>query len=276
MNSSSKAKITFLLGFLFIFSPPIHASEAEGSNSYISAGIGIEQLSYRERLPEIALTSSDTDLTNWTLFIEGQKGWQNFFIGARGFIPLSTDQAQESWTRAGAFEQTNSLSYQWFRINAHLGYFLHQLLNPYVGIAWGYAEQKRNSFDNVNIPGIINETAREEVSSFSALFGFQGSIPFGAAWSFSYFAEYGLPFYSNITNTGLPGWEASDIDGYSYALTGRLQYDLTDRTSVALQVTGGKQHWDGSDWLTHGDTRAKWPENDTDFISAFFSIQRYF
>jgi hypothetical protein len=45
---------------------------------------------------------------------------------------------------------------------------------------------------------------------------------------------------------------------------------------MALQVTGGSQHWDESKWIPVNDTRAKWPENDTDFISAFINIKKSF
>ena len=266
----------FLFFCIFIFCPFLSAAEEESAMSYLAAGIGMEQLTYREQVPDLDLTSSDTDLTNWTLYLEGQKGWQSFFVGAKGYIPISTDEAREYWTREGSFEQTNSLTYRWTRIDIHGGYFLHKLLNPYVGISWGHSEQERSDFDNVNNPGIISETATEEVSSFSAIFGIQGSILFTAAWSFSYFAEYLLPFYSNTTNTGLPGWEASDIDGYSYAVTGRLGYDFTETVSLALQITGGRQHWEGSDWIPVGDSRAKWPENDTDFIGGFINIYKQF
>ena len=265
-----------LFFWLFVFCPLLPAMRAEGATSYLAAGIGVEQLTYKEEIADIELSSSDTDLTNWVLFLEGQKGWQNFFAGAKGYIPLSTGDSQEYWTRAGQFEQTNSLTYRWARADVYTGYFLHPLLNPYLGIGWSYAEQERSNFDNVNNPGIVTETAREEVNSFSAVLGIQGGLFLAARWSFDYCAEYLLPFYSNTTNTGLPGWEASNIDGYSYSVTGRLKYDFSETVAVALRVTGGKQYWEGSDWIPFGDSRAKWPENDTDFISGLISIYKYF
>ena len=128
----------------------------------------------------------------------------------------------------------------------------------------------------VGIPGIIDATATEEVYSLSALLGIQGGFPIASGWSLSYSAEYMLPFYSNITNSRLPGWEASNINGYSYALTGRLHYAFSETVSATLQVTGGRQHWEGSDWIRIGNSSAKWPENDTDFISFSFSLLRSF
>jgi len=275
MKESVTIKLLPLFLGLSVFCLP-YDSGAEKSKSYLAAGIGAEQLTYIEQIPDLELTSSDTDLTNWVLFLEGRKALNNFFIGAKGYIPLSADEAQEYWTREGEFEQTNSLTYRWTRIDAHAGYFLHQLLNPYVGIGWSYAEQKRSNFENVNTPGIFDATVTEEVYSFSALFGIQGNIPIAAQLSFLYFAEYLLPFYSNTTNSSLPGWEASNIKGYSYSLSGRLNYSISETLSAALQISGGSQHWDGSDWIPVGESRAKWPENDTDFVSGFISIYKYF
>lgn len=276
MRALLSASLLLLFLGLSQFSPQLHGAEPVRPKSYIAGGIGLEQLTYKEQIPEIALSSSDTDLTNWVLFLEARKALAHFFIGARVHIPLSTDDALEYWTRGGEFEQTNSLAYQWTRADTHAGYFLHPLLNPYVGIRWSYAEQKRSHFENIDITGIYDETATEEVYSVAALLGIQGEIPFSARWFFSYFAEYQLPFYSNITNDGLPGWEATDINGYAYALTGRLNYAYTETLSAALQVAGGKQHWQGSDWIPIADTRAKWPENNTVFISAFITICKYF
>jgi len=265
-----------LFFWLFIYCPLLPAMEGEDATSYLAAGVGMEQLTYKEKIPDLDLTSSDTEMTNWVLHLEGQKGWQNVFVGAKGLIPFSTDESRETWTRAGQFEQANSLTYRWTRVDIHIGCFLSRLFNPYLGIAWSYVEQDRSDFDNVSSPGPIKETATEEVKSFSALLGIQGAFSLTDRWSFAYSAEYLLPFYSKTTNTGLPGWEASNVDGYSYSLRGRLSYVFTRTVAAALQLAGGRQHWDGSGWIPAGDSRAKWPENDTDFISGFINIYKYF
>jgi hypothetical protein len=269
-------KLLLVSFWLLLLCSPLYASEAAETRSYLSAGIGIEQLTYRELIPDLELISSDTELANWVLHVEARKALEKIFVGARGYIPLSSDEAREYWTRAGEFEQTNTLTYRWARADVQMGYFLHRLLNPYIGIQWAYSEQERGDFENVSTPGIIGETATEEVYSFAALIGIQGEVPFAAGWSLSYFAEYMLPFYSNTKNDGLPGWEASNIDGFSYALTAQLKYAFTDTVSVALQGSFGKQHWEGSDWIPYGASRIKWPENDTDFVSGFVSILKYF
>jgi hypothetical protein len=249
---------------------------AAEQKSYLTAGIGLERLSYKEKIPNIDLSSSDSTVTNWVALLEGQKSIKNFFIGGRAYIPVSDDDTKEHWTRAGQHEQTNTLSYQWSRVSAYLGYYFHRLLNPYVGINYGYSEQDRSNFDNVDNPEVINKTSTEKVDSWSALFGMRGKITMTPKWSFDYLAEYSLAFDSETTNSELPGWKATDVDGYSYSITGRLNYSLAETVSMALQVTGGMQHWDGSGWEPAGDTRAKWPENDTDFISAFININKSF
>ena len=266
--------LSFFIFYVFLHTP--YCAGAEEPNSFLTGGTGFEQLTYKEQLPEIELNSSDTHLTNWILFVEIQKSLDDFFWGAKGYFPLSTASSQEYWTREGAIEQTNDLTYRWTRAAAHVGYFLHPLLHPYLGIHWAYSEQERSSFEIGSMPGVIHATATEDVYSFSALFGMKGGFSIASRWSLSYFAEYMLPFYSSITNSLLPGWEASRINGYAYAITGRLLYALNETVSAALQVTGGKQHWEGSGWIQTGTSSAKWPENDTDFRSLSLCLFRYF
>lgn len=267
--------IFLILGILLVRPSPGQAEPGKTKN-FIEAGIGLEQLNYSEQIPDIELYSSDTELTNWILYLEAQKGWQNLFIGARAYIPVSTDESLESWAREGVFEQTNSLTYSWSRAEILVGYFLHNLLNPYVGISWAYSKQERSNFNNIDVPEIILETYTEEVDAFSALFGIKGNIPSAPAWAFSYYAQFQLPFYSRTTNTGLPGWEASDIGGYGYTLAARLAYSISETATAALQVSGGRLHWEGSDWLPAGNSSAKWPENDTDFLNCLLIISRHF
>jgi hypothetical protein len=264
------------LFLLSLCSSPRTTFAAAEQESYLTAGIGLERLSYKEKIPDINLSSSNSTVTNWVVLLEGLKSINNFFIGGRAFIPITDDNTQEHWTKAEQHEQTNTLAYQWYRVNAHIGYFLHHLLNPYIGVNYSYSEQNRSNFDNVNNPEIIKQTATEEVDSFSLLLGLRGSITIAPKWSLDYLAEYLLAFDSETTNSELPDWKVTDVDGYSYSLAGRLNYYLTDAVSLTLQVAGGRQHWDGSDWKPVGDTRAKWPENNTDFISGFINIKKTF
>jgi hypothetical protein len=267
----------FSTGILLLaWCTPLMAGETGKAKSYLSAGIGLEQLHYKEQLSEISLVNSDPAVTNWVLYLEGQKAIQDLYIGFKGYIPIVSGDTQETWSRAGNFEQSNSLTYQWTRVDAYLGYALHHLFSPYLGMNWSYTKQERSDFVTTDQPDIINATATEEVQSFSALLGLRGDIDIAAQWSFVYFFEYLLPFYSSTENTELPGWEASNIDGYSYSITGRLNYFVAEQTALSLQFTGGKRHWDGSDWVPVNNSRAKWPENDTKFIGGFISILKTF
>ena len=270
------AKLLLQFFFILVATTPLYTSAAETANSYLTAALGIEQLTYKEQIPDLALRTSETDITNWVLYLEGRKALRNIFFGTRGEISLTSEEARENWSRAGEFEQTNTLAYRQAGISGHVGFFPHRRLNPYIGIKWNYARQERGDFENVNTPGTVDQTATETVNSFSALVGILGSIPFSGKWSFSYFAEYLLPFYSRITNDSLPGWKASNVGGYTVSLTGRLNYAFSETITGALQIRWGRRHWQGSDWAPVGDSRVKWPENNTDFLGGFFCVSRYF
>ena len=267
--------LLFFLVF-FLFCPPFSTSAIGGSASYLAGGVGVARINYKEKIPEFELTSSDSDVLNLALYLEARKAMENFFIGAKGWLPLTTGETREYWARSGELQQSNSLTCRRAQADAHAGYFLHRWLNPYIGVHWSYAEQERSRFEDLRIPQIITGNSTEEVNSFAALIGIQGSLPVTGKWSLSYFAEYMLPFYSRVTNSSIPDWEATDINGYSYALAGRLSYAYSENVAAALQITGGRQHWDGSDWIRIDDVRVKWPENDTDYINFIISVYRYF
>ena len=276
MRALRNTKLPLLLSGLLVFCPTLHASEVQTPKSYITAGLGIEQLSYQEKIPDLALASTDTELSNWILYLEGQKAMAPFFVGVKGYIPLTDDDTREAWYLDGLLEQSNSLSYKRMGLDGYFGYGLHPLLNPYVGINWGYTEQTRSNFQNNDSPGTLALTATEEVYSLSALLGLKGNIPFTPSWSFFYAAEFMLPFYSETTNDSLPDWKASDVGGYAYTLAARLQYTITQTLSAAAWLRGGRQHWAGSPWSSVDGTRVKWPENDTDFLGTFISLSLYF
>jgi hypothetical protein len=277
VNGSRSVTLLLVFFFLLLFRPPLYAAASTTSpKNFITAGIGIEELTYREQVPEVGPTSSDSDPYNLVLLLEGRMAGDHLFGGISANLPLAVNEAREYWTRAGELEQTNDLAYSLTRVNIHAGLFLHPLFNPYGGIAWNYAKQERSNLDHISEPAVITATFTEKTSSYSALVGIMGTVPLGTRWSFSYRAEYQLPFSSETTNNALPGWKPTDIGGYGYTFTGRLQYMFSPLFSGGLQVVAGRQHWDGSDWIAVGDSRAKWPENDTDFLSGFLLVTRSF
>ena len=255
---------------------PVYADETHEMQDYLSLGVGWEQLSYKEKVPERSLTSSNTEINNLVLYFEGSKILHDYFLGFKGVLPISYGDAREDWQRAGQFEQSNSLAYRRTRVDAFLGYILHHLLNPYIGTSWSYSHQKRSDFYIPDTPEVAQVLVKEEVTSWSLLFGVRGKMPISTKLSFQYFIEYLHPFHSKVENSKLDGWEATDIDGYSYSITGQFEYLMAERTALVAQVMGGRQSWDGSDWETIGDSRVKWPENETEFIGGYVNFKKYF
>jgi hypothetical protein len=274
------SKVSWLPLFIYFaciaHSYPVYADETHEMQDYLSLGVGWEQLSYKEKVPERSLTSSNTEINNLVLYFEGSKRLHDYFLGFNGVLPISYGDAREDWQRAGQFEQSNSLAYRRTRVDAFLGYILHHLLNPYIGTSWSYSHQKRSDFHIANSPGKVKKSITEEVNSLSLLLGVQGKMPISTKWFFAYFIEYLLPYYSKVENSSLDGWEPSDIDGYSYSLTGQLEYLFTGKAALIVQVAGGKQHWDGSDWERVGTSRVKWPENETVFLGGSVNFKKYF
>ena len=278
MNFANKISWLPLFIYVVCIAPcyPVYADEPPGRQNYLSIGVGWEQLSYKEKVPELSLSSSNTEVNNLVLYFDGSKKLNDYFLSFKGVLPVGYGDAQEDWERAGKFEQSNSLTYRRTRADAFFGYILNHLLNPYIGTSWSYSHQKRSDFHIADTPDVAQVSVTEEVTSWSLLLGVRGNIPISTKWSFAYFIEYLLPYYSKVENDGLDGWEVSDIDGYSYLVSCQLEYLIAERTAIIAQAIGGKQHWDGSDWETIGDSRVIWPENETEFIGGYVNFKKYF
>ena len=94
--------------FLILIHHPVSAENEKGVASHISIGIGSEQLSYKENVPDINLKSSAT-VHNWTLGFEGLKQLEHVFCGINGIIPAYRVEDNEKWIVSGTLNQTNSL-----------------------------------------------------------------------------------------------------------------------------------------------------------------------
>lgn len=273
-------KVILLPIFLCIACIPpcnsVYAEEPQGIQSYVSVGVGWEQLSYTEKVPELSLIASDTKVNNLVLNFDGTQKFNDFFVGLKGIIPVTYDDTQEYWKIANQYEQSNSLTYRRTKVDALIGYVLNHFLNPYIGTSWSYSHQERNNFQTVNSQGVTNTSVTEKANSLSLIVGIRGLIPINTKWSLAYFLEYLLPYYSKVENSSLPGWELSNIDGYSYSLAGKLEYLFTKKTALVVQVVGGKQYWEGSDWERVDNSQVKWPENETVFWGSFASFKRCF
>ena len=139
-------KINFLPIFVSIACIPpcnsVYAEEPQGIQSYFSVGVGWEQLSYTEEVPELSLVASDTEVNNLVLYFDGTKRLNDFLVGFKGVLPVFYGDSQEDWEKAGQDVQSNSLSYRRTKVDAYLGYILNHVINPYIGTNWSYSHQK--------------------------------------------------------------------------------------------------------------------------------------
>ena len=112
----------------------------------------------------------------------------------------------------------------------------------------------------------------ETVKAHYVSFGLKGGLPLSRDWEISYGVEYNFPYYSKVTNDGLPGWETTNINGYSWDVSGELLYILEEKLSLSFLLSAGRTHWEGDDWQIYNNGQIKWPENDTYFVNSFFSF----
>lgn len=253
----------------------IFASDQKETGFRFSMSLGWEQMVYKEEVPEISLKSKAT-ISNLVFDFEGLKSWRNIFVGIKGVLPLAKNDDREEWSLSGILDQINSLEYGWTRIDGFLGYPLSSFLNPYIGLRWSEARQERSDFVDPAGPPIPPLRVTETISSYHFLLGVRGNILTKTDWTLSYGAEYLRPFSSEVENSALPGWQVSDADGYTLALHGQLEYLLSKKISLAVQLNGGRLHWDGSNWQPYGGGLVKWPENDTDFWGGMIVIKKDF
>ena len=233
----------------------------------------MEQLVYKERVPENSLVS-DATVSNWIFAFEGLKSWQNIFVGIKGVVPIVKDDGREEWKLAGNTVQTNLLEYGWTRVDGFIGYPLHHMLYPYIGLRWSEFRQERSDFAPLFGPPV---ESIETVIAKYILLGIRGGVTINQSWAFGYGLEYLLPVSVEVENNAIPGWQATDVDGYTLALSGQLDYLFSEKISVSFQLTSGRNHWDGSDYLPSAQSgKWKWPENNTDYWNGMVVIKRFF
>ncbi|KPK26163.1 MAG: hypothetical protein AMJ61_09795 [Desulfobacterales bacterium SG8_35_2] len=249
----------------------VSAMETEGIETQISAGLGVENLLYEERLSELAL-ESNSDVTNLVVRVEGLKTWENIFIGINGIVPLKNFDKREEWFVHGMLDQTNLLNNAAFQFAAFIGYPFNPLLNPFMGLKSIWSNQQRSDFRSHEGTLISSSTITEEVIAHFAQLGVRGSVSISEKWGIGYGAEYNFPYYSKVTNDGFSGWEATNIKGYAWFTQIELLYAFRENISMSLFLCAGRQHWEGSDWQVYDDGQIKWPENDTYIIHSIWDI----
>ncbi len=249
------------------------AEDGESLESHLSIGIGIELLDYEEHEPDRSL-DTNAKVSNVVIVIEGLKRWESVFSGIKAIIPASTGKDDEKWASSGATFQTNTLEYGWMRVDGFIGYPLHYLFSPYSGLRWSESKQDRSNF--VGHGTGFTGTSSEQIKSWSALLGVRGNSNIAPRWKWNYSIEYFFPIDVKTTNSAIPGFEASDKDGYTLELTWGAKYFYKKTLSFGLLINGGRMHWNGSDWKSSPGGLVKWPENNTDYLCATLYISRNF
>lgn len=258
-----------LLYNIFGFTVQASADDKTNPGFLIKIGIGLEQLIYEEWAAETGLDSSVTT-RNYTMSFEALKFWPSFFLRIDSVIPLLTEDDEERWNKYGQLYQTNKLKYEWWRVDGSAGYPMKPYFQPFLGLRWSYATQDRSNFVVRGSP--ISSSATETIESWHVGAGCMGDIQFDSEWGFSYVLRYFIPFFNAVKNNSVPGWEASDTSGYTAEIRANIGYYLSKHLTMALTAYGGIMHWDGSGWEPYDRGKARWPENDTEYLGGMVSV----
>lgn len=251
----------------------VFANSTGGIESQISLNIAFEWQEYKEHEKDTGLNSK-AKLNSLVVGVEGLKRWKYLFCGVRSVFPVFLEGGQEEVTRYDRSFQKDTLESRWIRMDGFLGYPLRSWANPYTGIRWSEVKQERK---NIIIGDtLVDLRAVEEVKSWSLLLGVRGSGNFTPRLRWNYWLEYFLPLSVEVTNTALPGFKASDKDGYTLELKGGVDYFYTNSLCFGVILYGGKMHWSGSDWESFDNSLAKWPENDTFYLGGGLRVAYIF
>ncbi len=272
MISMARRNVFVVCAFLIlVFGTAEAAGPFEGGiRSKVSLQTGWEYLVYEEHEPDSDLESS-AELHNWVFGAEGIYRMKYMFLGIKGVIPIAAVRDEEEWEVSGTEVQANDLTYQWWRVDGFIGYPAFDWLNPYAGARWSEAKQERKNFEVMGTSVDVEST--EWIRSGSALLGLTGAGHFSRRWKLNYSAEYHFPFYVRVTNDAIDDFEVDDHDGYTWEAKGGIEYFLNRIGSIGLQLSGGRMHWEGSDWERINGSLVKWPENDTNYFVALITFQ---
>ncbi len=257
--------LPLFLIFFFISLGSGLAMEAAGPETTISAGLGVESLKYQERLPERSLQSK-ANVTNMVFTVAGITRGEHLFVGFDGTVPVVRSDSRETWWVNDMPEQNDLLRYGRTQLAARVGYRYAPLLNPYLGLRSIWSRQQRSGFRDQNDLPVFLAKINETVVSHSVSLGCRGDMSIGGAWRVTFDAEYSIPYSAKVTNDGLPGWKATDMDGYAWNVCGGLEQAFSKKVSWGLSICAGQQHWRGSDWQIDPAGPIKWPENETSYV----------
>jgi hypothetical protein len=247
----------------------VFADPNRGIESQISLGVAWERLEYKEHEPDTRIDSK-ARLNNLVVGIEGIKRWRYLFCGVKSVFPVLLETGNEEVTRSDQSFQTDNLELRWIRIDGFLGYPLKDWVNPYLGMRWSGVRQERTNFIVTGMP--VNLRSVEEVISWNLLFGVRGVGSITPRLRWNYWLEYFLPLNVDVTNSAVPGFKATDKDGYMVELKGGLDYLFRPSLAFGLLFYGGRMHWNGSDWKSVNHVLVKWPENDTLYLGGGLKV----
>lgn len=254
--------------FLFLLYCPVQAQDEEYSPKHqFSVGAGLEVLNYQEHEPG---SSVDSESEPFNTVLKAQylgRLSSKLLYGITCILPVVENVDGEEWRSGGFLFQSNSLSYQWTRIDTYVVSGGDEGIGTLLGLRMGNGKQTRRNFVAPYSSGTISE-AVEEISSLGVMLGAQFSEKKKNS-AVKLHILYALPLLVKVTNTALPGVSFSDKKGYTLETGAEILY----AEKFSLGVLWGVMHWNGSDWKPVSPFGyAKWPENDTRYGSAIMSV----
>jgi len=235
-------------------------------------GLAADSLGYQEHVPDYVMNNvtGKVDSNASPSFMALRGGWEmmmdRMVFGLRSILPIVKTVAKETWKFNNANMQTNDLSYTLTTVDFYGGYLFSKLLEPLGGIRIAKGEQVRENFyDQNNVRQNIGKSTETitSVNLFADLRGQSESRQIG----FGYLLEGLMPLSVSTTNDLMPGFNFS-AGGYTLAISGNIYYAFSPANLIKGEIGYTLVHYNGTDWVTQGAQRAKWPTNDTQDLSV--------
>ena len=240
-------------------------SSARALTTTLAVDLGYESVSYYENIPESSLFS-EAKTVNPTTRLEARVKGDGIVGGLKVSAPLSVGVSREEWRTSGALTQTNNFSAREGRLTTFMGITFDESFTPYGGLSLVKRSHRRGAFVSGGTP--FSTKSRELVRSLCLVIGVGGEGSLRGPLRWGYGLEYGIPLTVSMTNSVYPGFKVDDSGGYRFEVRGELGYLIRDGLTAVLSVYGGRSHWEGSNWIPHGGTLLKWPDNDTDHLGV--------
>lgn len=254
--------------FFFYFVIPSFAQDDDFAQKHeFTLGIGMEVLNYQEHEPGSSVDSESEPFNTIFKMQYQRKLSEKLTYGIKLILPVVTNVDGEEWRTGGFLFQSNSLSYQWMRMDTYVLSGGSEGLSALAGLRLGQAKQTRRNFVTPFSSSTISE-AIEEINSVSLTLGAQFTEETkNTEWKLH--ALLAFPLYANVTNSAIPDASFNDKKGYTFETGAEVFF----ARKYSLGILWGVMHWNGSDWKQISQTQqAKWPENDTRYATALLSV----